>query len=121
MTNRILGAVVIPADANRLITLDAIPAPSASAEWLRGKVGGPLELLRLSGERDMWLHGEGKIANLPVNMGATGLALLNGIADVIHGDVVLTGHDGPETVGMTGLQIQRTHAELTLPFRVLFL
>jgi hypothetical protein len=75
-----------------------------SLGFLQGIVGGYLEHLSSpDGRLDFWFHEEGKMEHLrlPINNVATDLLWLVHPAfrgqDVLVGNVVLTGHKGPET------------------------
>lgn len=76
--------------------------PSEATGWLaylRGIVGGKLELLRLGDKFDMWLHEEGKLLGLLPNLLTPG--------DIIVGPVVVTGHNGEETTGLTSSEARK--------------
>jgi len=59
-------------------------------EELQAFVGGYIELVRIDGERNLWLNEEGKLDGLPLNVKAT--KLTHGIIaewDFIVGDVLV--------------------------------
>lgn len=67
--------------------------PNGCLDFLRSIVGGGLELVQLTPMFDIWLHREGKLLDLEPNLWIPG--------DVIVGPVVITGHNGDETIGLT--------------------
>lgn len=66
--------------------------PHGCLDFLKGVVGGKLELVRITPKFDMWINEEGKIDGLEPNLMFPG--------DVIVGPVVIAGHKGEDTVGL---------------------
>ena len=93
-------AVIIRTDG----TKEAIEYTEETASRvLTDAVGGYFERVRV-GYAFMWLNEEGKIHGLPINAIATDLfEQFYGDVDIIAGDVILTGLDGPEgeTLGLS--------------------
>jgi hypothetical protein len=76
-----------------------------SLSFLQKQVGGYIERVSSAdGTVDLWVDEEGKLKSYPINNCATDLLwLLNPIfqgQDVLCGNVVLTGHKGPETASL---------------------
>lgn len=65
--------------------------------FLRSIVGGPIELVRLSKDWDMWVNGEGKLLRLTPTLWMP--------TDIIAGSVIVTGSNGEKTVGLQDEQV----------------
>ena len=99
----LIRSVVIPADDDRPLRRQQLDATNLSD--YRGLVDGNLEVLSLEQPAaTMYLNGDGKIRQLPVNVRATMLLWAHvkelRFQDYIAGDVFLTGpvdHDGWDT------------------------
>jgi hypothetical protein len=71
-----------------------------------------IDLARLTTTLDMWLDDEGMF-NRPVNLLATVLAQAYGLTSQnYYGTAVITGHDGPDTKGLTDDQVRILLAQL---------
>lgn len=112
-------AFIIPADGTAPMIRDAITAePGHIGAALRAKVGGPIERVQLTDERDMWINEEGKGEGLPLNVAATVLAFLSRSlcpGDVIVGDAVILGRGQDDPVSLTADQVEKTHRQLGGP------
>lgn len=84
--------VKYPREAARVQKVDMSDNPHGWLDFLKGVVGGKLELVRLTPKFDLWLNEEGKLLDLEPNL------LMP--SDIIVGPVVITGHKGAETIGL---------------------
>ena len=98
-----IEVIIIPSDPREPITLEEAPSDTEGegfARWCREKVGGYLELHKpRSFPRSgvlFWINEDAKSLQLPPNIRATKLALLEPF-DFIAGEAVVTGSKGPET------------------------
>ncbi|MEU2086561.1 hypothetical protein ABZ569_32405 [Streptomyces albus] len=96
-------------------TMDLVPLPEDTYGFLVEQIGA-FDVVGLTNERDMWAHDFGKDL-YPVNMFATRLALRSGHRVVIHGPVIVAGHDGQgEMIPLTEAQFNQCMADLRHPW-----
>lgn len=94
-----LVVVKYPGEEAKIQDVDPEQFVTGWLAYLSGIVGGKLELLRLGEKFDMWLNREGKQLNFPPNLLTPN--------DIICGPVVVTGHNGEETAGLSSSEARK--------------
>jgi ABC-type uncharacterized transport system YnjBCD ATPase subunit len=94
-----MPALLVPADATVPVQLIDLAEGDSSYTALRTAIGGYLEV-QAHQEGDLWLHDEGRLIDLPINVRINHWMLNDaalahqqqvGESMVIYGDVVITG------------------------------
>ena len=83
-----MASIVITTDGKRY-AVEPENGMDFSLDELKKIVGGYIEIVRFSSEQIMVCNEEGKCLGLPVNSCATLLVRVEGVNDVIHGNVLI--------------------------------
>lgn len=83
-----MASIVITTDGKRY-SVEPQNGTDFSLDELKKFVGGYIEIVRFGEEQIMVCNEEGKCIGLPINTSATLLIRIEGINDVIHGNVLI--------------------------------
>lgn len=100
--SKFTAVVIEQPTADLRVVVRKVKVDGDSTKWLNQQVGGYFEHIYSEDRKtDFWVHDEGKLIGLPVNVVATEVLydlhpVFRG-QDVLVGTVVLTGNRGPNT------------------------